>query len=119
MASRTLGEVMQILQLMGHAPRSPAFLAARGRPLPEQVSLWQIYLAFGQRMALYQADGRDTSQGALRLFQRGVPNSDWTPSHSFHTLHALESLDSHFSSTMVWVDGWTSRFPPRHLSRHC
>ena len=70
-ASRSMGEVIQILRLMGHAPRSPAFLAAGGRPLPDQVSLQGVYVAFGLHLALCQVDSFDAPQGTLRLAQRG------------------------------------------------
>ena len=71
-ASRSMGEVIQILRLMGHAPRSPAFLAAGGRPLPDQVSLQGVYLAFGLHLALCQVGSFDAPHGTLRLAQRGT-----------------------------------------------
>ena len=70
-ASRSMGKVIQILRLMGHAPQPPAFLAAGGRPLPDQVSLKGVYLAFGLHLALCQVDRLDAPQGTLRLAQSG------------------------------------------------
>ena len=70
-ASRSMGEVIQTLRFMGHAPRSPAFLAAGGRPLPDQVSLQGAYLAFGLHLTLCQVDRLGAPQGTVRLVQRG------------------------------------------------
>ena len=66
MASCTMHRVIQILELMGHVTPQPCFLAAGGRPLPDQATLCQLYVAYGSRLALYESGRQTTTQGKLR-----------------------------------------------------